>query len=94
MSRLLSDEEIAELLDIATDREYKYGGGTVCTIDVYPLLQAQAKLIRAETLKEVRSRVWTMVADDSGDITLRKLGAELTDMINDTELKGEMPDET
>ena len=38
---LLTPEEIAQELDIAEECSYEYSGGTLSTIDVYPLLQKQ-----------------------------------------------------
>lgn len=39
---ILSDEQIADEIDVSTEREYKVPGDfSVTTFDVYPLLQAQ-----------------------------------------------------
>jgi len=49
----LPDSEIAKLLKFALDREYKSGGITVYSIDVYPLLDAQAEYTKQSLLDSV-----------------------------------------
>ena len=63
---LLEEREIADLIDVATDRDYKGTGCIVSTIDVEPLLKAQHALDQhheAQVLKEQMERVIGIVID-------------------------------
>jgi hypothetical protein len=83
----LTDEEITDLIDVSTDRDYKKPGVTTTTIDVYPLLDAQLakahayyepEIARLEAEKKELEGKWLHAEDEAGSfhLALTELEAE------------------